>query len=157
LVRVFPAPIRNQPRQRAKGFRAAGQTASLRRGDRRCWPSRWVSRHVLRTLSPDSTTDQDSPGTGPPAQVQEECVVAQQKFALVPGAGKRRVGSYVAEALAQRGYALAIHYRQSATEAAEGVAAWRQRGIDAVAFQADLSDERAVQALVQKTLDRFGR
>src|SRR5262245_53351096 len=87
----------------------------------------------------------------------KRCVMAEQKVALVTGAGKRRVGSHVAEALAQRGYALAIHYRQSAAEAAEGVAAWRQRGIDAVAFQADLSDERAVQSLVQKTLDRFGR
>ncbi len=79
------------------------------------------------------------------------------KVALVTGSGKRRVGSSVAEALAARGYALAIHYRSSATEAAEAVAAFERRGVPAVALQADLADEQAVRALVEKTLDRFGR
>lgn len=80
-----------------------------------------------------------------------------QKAALVTGSGKRRVGSHVADALAERGYALAIHYRNSATEANAAVAVYRSRGVEAVAVQADLTDERAVQALIGQTLAQFGR
>ena len=80
-----------------------------------------------------------------------------QKIALVTGSGKRRVGSYVADALAQRGYGLAIHYRSSAAEANEAVARYRDQGVNAVALQADLTDEKAVQALVEQTISHFGR
>jgi pteridine reductase len=80
-----------------------------------------------------------------------------QKAALVTGSGKRRVGSYVADALAERGYALAIHYRNSAAEANASVAAYRSRDVEAIAVQADLTDEKAVQALVEQTLAQFGR
>ncbi len=83
--------------------------------------------------------------------------MAQTKVALVTGSGKRRVGFHVAEALAARGYALAVHYRTAAAEAAETVEAFRARGIDAVALQADLTDEPSVQALLKKTLEHFGR
>lgn len=83
--------------------------------------------------------------------------MGSQKVALVTGAGKRRVGAHVADALAHRGYALAIHYRSSATEANEAVAQFKERGVPAIALQADLSDEMAVQALIQGTQDRFGR
>jgi pteridine reductase len=79
------------------------------------------------------------------------------KSALVTGSGKRRVGSYVADALAERGYALAIHYRNSATEAKAAVAAYQSRGVEAIAVQADLTDEKAVQSLVGQTLAQFGR
>jgi pteridine reductase len=80
-----------------------------------------------------------------------------KKSALVTGSGKRRVGSHVADALAERGYALAIHYRNSATEATAAVAAYQSRGVEAIAVQADLTDEKAVQALVAQTLAQFGR
>jgi pteridine reductase len=79
------------------------------------------------------------------------------KVALVTGSGKRRIGSYVAEALAARGYALIVHYRNSAVEAADSVAAFRTRGVDAVALQADLTDEKSVHRLIEQTLARFGR
>ncbi len=82
---------------------------------------------------------------------------AATKAALVTGSGKRRVGARVAEALAARGYALALHYRNSAAEAAEAVAAFERRGLPVVAFQADLTDERAVKSLIERTLARFGR
>ena len=48
------------------------------------------------------------------------------KVALVTGSGKRRVGSVVADALARAGYAVAVHYRTSAAEARETVAALRR-------------------------------
>jgi pteridine reductase len=77
--------------------------------------------------------------------------------ALVTGSGKRRVGWHVADALAGRGYALAIHYRGSAAEASEAVAYFRRRGVETVSFQADLTDEQQVRSLVRATLGRFGR
>jgi pteridine reductase len=77
--------------------------------------------------------------------------------ALVTGSGKRRVGRAIAEALAARGYALALHYHSSAVEAAEAVAEFTARGVEAIAIPADLSDESAVNNLVAKTLSRFGR
>jgi pteridine reductase len=77
--------------------------------------------------------------------------------ALVTGSGKRRVGWYVADALARRGYALAVHYHTSAAEAEESVADFRARGLDAIALQADLTDEVSVRGLVVQTLERFGR
>jgi pteridine reductase len=83
--------------------------------------------------------------------------MTQTRVALVTGSGKRRVGRYVAEALAGRGHAVAVHYRSSAAEAVEAVADLRARGVDADVFAADLTDERSVAALVAGVLARFGR
>ena len=80
-----------------------------------------------------------------------------RKVALVTGSGKRRVGWHVADALAKRGYAIAVHYRSSAAEAEESVAAFRAHGVEAEAFHADLTDEKLVQQLIGQTLSRFGR
>jgi pteridine reductase len=80
-----------------------------------------------------------------------------QRMALVTGSGKKRVGWHVADALAGRGYDIAVHYRTSAKEAAETVEHLRGRGVEAVAFQADLSDEHAVHDLFRGLQDRFGR
>lgn len=80
-----------------------------------------------------------------------------RKVALVTGSGKRRVGSHVAEALADRGYALVIHYRTSIKEAEAAVAGFQARGVEALALGADLSNEAAVRWMVQRSLDHFGR
>ena len=79
------------------------------------------------------------------------------KVALVTGSGKKRVGWHVADALAGRGYAIALHYRSSAAEANESVAEFQKRGIEAIAVQADLTDERSAKNLIDQTLARFGR
>lgn len=79
------------------------------------------------------------------------------KVALVTGSGKRRVGWHVAEALAERGYALAIHYRSSVAEASESINAFQARGVQALGFQADLSDEQAVRSMILNIRERFGR
>jgi pteridine reductase len=84
-------------------------------------------------------------------------VTTTGKVALVTGSGKRRVGWHVARALAGRGYGLTVHYRSSAAEAAEAVEEFRALGAEALAVQADLADERAVAALVGRTLEHFGR
>ena len=79
------------------------------------------------------------------------------RVALVTGSGKRRIGWYVADALARRGYRLALHYRSSVAEAGETVEVMRRLGVEVEAFQADLADEKAVRALLGRTLERFGR
>jgi pteridine reductase len=85
----------------------------------------------------------------------------QPHVALVTGSGKRRIGWHVAAALVQRGYAVIVHYHTSAQEAAETVKVFQQHaahGADSVvALQADLTDETAVQGLIQNALGRFGR
>jgi pteridine reductase len=83
--------------------------------------------------------------------------MSHPKVALVTGSGKRRIGWHVAAALAERGYSLAVHYRSSAAEAEDTVAGFRQRGGEAEAFQADLTDEGYVRRLIEQTLKRFGR
>jgi pteridine reductase len=82
---------------------------------------------------------------------------APQRVALVTGSGKKRLGWYVAEGLAARGYHIAVHYRTSAKEAAETVEHLRSRGVAAEAFQADLASEAAVRDLVRGAHERFGR
>jgi len=79
------------------------------------------------------------------------------KVALVTGSGKRRVGNAIAEALAARGYHVAIHYRHSAEEAQRTVLRLKERGRRAQAFQADVADPAQVQRLFEQTLNQFGR
>lgn len=83
--------------------------------------------------------------------------MSSSRVALITGSGKRRVGWYVAQSLAERGFALAVHYHTSVAAAAETVETLRARGVDAEAFQADLTDERAVRSLIEQTVTRFGR
>jgi pteridine reductase len=83
--------------------------------------------------------------------------MATPKVALVTGSGKRRVGATVADALAQRGYAITVHYRRSATEANETVKSLQRYGVLAEAFAADLTDERQVRDLIDTVVARFGR
>jgi pteridine reductase len=79
------------------------------------------------------------------------------RVALVTGSGKKRIGRYIAAALAERSYNLVIHYRTSETDAVEAATEFRQHGVEALTLQADLSDEAAVRGLFQTTLERFGR
>jgi pteridine reductase len=80
-----------------------------------------------------------------------------QRVALVTGSGKKRVGWHVADALAGRGYHIAVHYRTSAAEAAGTVEHLRGRGVGVAAFQADLAEEPAVRDLVLGVQNHFGR
>jgi pteridine reductase len=83
--------------------------------------------------------------------------VSLPRVALVTGSGKKRIGWHVADTLAGQGYAVAVHYRTSAKEAAETAEHLRGRGVEAVALQADLTDEKAVGGLLRAVRDRFGR
>ncbi|MEN6458306.1 MAG: SDR family oxidoreductase [Thermoguttaceae bacterium] len=81
----------------------------------------------------------------------------QPKIALVTGSGKRRVGSAVVRALADRGYAVAIHYHRSKDDAQETVRELQSRGVRAVAFEADLAREADVDRLFEQVQQTFGR
>jgi pteridine reductase len=80
----------------------------------------------------------------------------QGKVALVTGAGKR-VGQAIALALAERGMALAIHYRNSragAEEAAARIIAQRGR---AQIFGAELERVDEIERMVASVIEAFGR
>lgn len=79
------------------------------------------------------------------------------KTALITGAGKKRVGWFIAEALAKRGYSIAVHYRSSAADAEATVAYLQGLGVDAFSIQADLTDEQAVSRMIDAVLGRWGR
>lgn len=78
-------------------------------------------------------------------------------IALVTGSGKKRVGAAVAEALARKGYSIALHYRTSAAEAQDTADSLLSFGVEVAGFQADLTDESAVKKLVEAVFARFGR
>ena len=80
-----------------------------------------------------------------------------RRLALITGSGKRRVGNVVADARAQRGFDVVLHYNRSAAEAGETAAKLRGYGVDAAAFQANVADEEQVSDLFAQTMDRFGR
>lgn len=79
------------------------------------------------------------------------------KVALITGSGKRRVGNVVAAALAERGFSIALHYNRSTDEAQASVEELRQKGVDAEAFQADVSEEADVEWMFEQLTERFGR
>ena len=76
--------------------------------------------------------------------------------ALVTG-GARRIGRAIALELGRAGWDVAVHYRASAGEAQETVAALRAGGARAESFAADLSDEAACLSLLPAVIGRFGR
>lgn len=82
--------------------------------------------------------------------------MSQRPVALVTG-GARRLGREIALELATQGWDVALHYRSSANEAQATVQELRERGADAQAFAADLTDEAACRALSPAVLAHFGR
>ena len=71
------------------------------------------------------------------------------KVGLVTGSGRKRIGWHVARALAERGYSVALHYHSSAVDAEASVAAFKERGVEAASFAADLTDEKQVRGRVE--------
>lgn len=80
------------------------------------------------------------------------------KVALITGSGRRRVGSVVARALAEDGYAIALHYHGS-TDSARAISEQIRRESDVAceAFQADVSAAADVDRMLDAVLQRFGR
>lgn len=78
------------------------------------------------------------------------------KVALVTG-GAVRVGAAITRTLAAEGFAVVINYRRSAEPAERLVDSLRGEGRSAVAVQADVTDDDAADALLERTLAEFGR
>lgn len=77
------------------------------------------------------------------------------QHALVTGAGKR-IGRGMAVYLARRGFDVAVHYASSSTGADEVVGEIKSMGRNAVALQADLLDENAIQTLFPRAIEGLG-
>ena len=75
---------------------------------------------------------------------------------LVTGSAQR-IGREIALELAAHGWQVAVHYRRSAAEAEQTLAAVSQAGGRGLAFAADLAEEAACQALVPAVQAAFGR
>jgi NAD(P)-dependent dehydrogenase (short-subunit alcohol dehydrogenase family) len=78
------------------------------------------------------------------------------KVALITGAGKG-FGRAIGERFAEAGATLALNYRTSAAGCEELAAQVREDGGEALVIQGDVTDRAAVAALVQGTIDAFGR
>jgi 3-oxoacyl-[acyl-carrier protein] reductase len=77
------------------------------------------------------------------------------KTALVTGAS-RGIGKAIAIALAEAGANVAVNYRERKKEADATVAAIKQLGRKAAAFQADVSQGKDVANLIQEVEKQFG-
>lgn len=77
------------------------------------------------------------------------------KAALVTGGGQR-IGRACCLALAEAGYAVAVHYLNSGGAAEATAAAIRDAGGKAMAVAADLTDEVQVKALLPRATDALG-
>ena len=82
------------------------------------------------------------------------------RVVLVTGAAKR-LGRDIALSLAKAGWQVAVHYRGSQDDALETVAQCQAsgalHGATSAAFDADLSDEPAVRALLPRVVAHFGQ
>ena len=80
----------------------------------------------------------------------------RENVALVTG-GSRGIGRAVCVELARRGAAVAVNYAGGAEAAEETVQLCRALGVEAEAFQSDVADPAACDALVAAVKERFGR
>lgn len=80
----------------------------------------------------------------------------QDQVALVTGAS-RGIGRAIALAIAARGGRVLVNYQRNAAAAREVVSAIESMGCEAMAFAADVADERAVQTMVNACLERWQR
>jgi len=77
------------------------------------------------------------------------------KAALITG-GAQRIGRALALALAEDGFAVAVHHRRSSSAAEKLVEMIRSKGGTAVALSADLGDEGAVKTLLPRAEHALG-
>lgn len=79
-----------------------------------------------------------------------------QPAALVTG-GAVRVGAAIVRELAEQGYRVAVHANTSLDRAQQLATELNAAGREAIAFAADLRDEDATRAMIDRVYRRFGR
>lgn len=79
-----------------------------------------------------------------------------QKVAIVTGSATG-VGAATALMLAERGCNVVINYTRSKDEAEQTAADCRAKGVEALVFQADVSEDESCRAMVQAAVDAWGR
>ena len=79
----------------------------------------------------------------------------RKPLALVTGAG-RRIGAAIATDLGAHGFRVALHANRSITDVDMLVAAINERGDDAFAVQADLTDRQLVRMMIDDLIDEHG-
>ncbi len=79
-----------------------------------------------------------------------------ESVALVTG-GSRGIGRAICLELARQGAAVAVNYAGNEQAAQETVEACRALGVQAEAFQADVSDPAACESLIAQVKEHFGR
>ena len=80
----------------------------------------------------------------------------REKAAIVTGAS-RGIGRATAVTLARAGADVTVNYYTHGDEAEEVVEQIRESGRSGLAFQADVSDRQAVEAMVDATVGQFGK
>lgn len=78
------------------------------------------------------------------------------KVALVTGAS-RGIGRAIALTLAARGAKVVVNYNKNAEEAAAVIAAIKEKGGEATAIQADVSQAADAQRLIDETVKTYGK
>ena len=79
----------------------------------------------------------------------------RREVALVTGSATG-IGRAVAWGFASRGFAVTVNYSKSKDEAEETAEGVRSRGGQALVVQADVADDTAVRAMVERTVETFG-
>lgn len=78
------------------------------------------------------------------------------KVAIITGSAKR-VGKVIALTLAQQGYDIVVHYKNSKQEALQTAAEIKRLGRAVLVVQGDISREQDVQKIFRKIIKTFGR
>jgi 3-oxoacyl-[acyl-carrier protein] reductase len=88
--------------------------------------------------------------------IKESAMRLKDKVALVTGGGTG-IGRAISAFLAGEGAAVAVNYSRSEAEAVQTVAELKSIGGRSMAVRADVSDDRAVRAMVERVRDEWGR
>lgn len=87
----------------------------------------------------------------------EETILSQQdpQVVIITG-GSRGIGAATAEYLANAGYKVVINYSQDKVGAEAVLASIKEKGGEAMLYQADVRDAQAVNAMVDKVINHYG-